>query len=840
MGTTSTESARDTLSRKTPDVIRRILDELPAPVGTDFQITMPRTKQRPKQLAFDWKKIKRPSWEKPQYDLEEVARATRIEGFASNAINKHREHVLRHGWQYVSRNPRARAYIIRRMSELSESMGKPVEPEIRKAIKNFIKYSNFFLSWARDRNRLYTSRFRVQRGKMTGLFSMNPTCMRFRRTKKNTILEWYQVVEGHDDEQMKPVDVIHGAFDQDEGFVLGVPFILPALDDILTWRRFEEMAEIMAHKFAYPLYHHKIGTPERDPEEYDDGTNEIGEAASIVAGMEPEGHLFTSYRHEVIVVGAQQKALDLQPQINYWEARVLADLNMSTIDIGRGDTANRNTAETISKGLADRCAEYQKEFALLFNFFILDELLIEGGFDLSPENRVFMVFPAIDREARRAEETHWLLLYQGEAITHDELRILMGREAYSDEDWKKSHLKQVAIPLAEAGKTDPMGGGSTKAVTNKAKPTNQSGTKATKTKVKRDSLLGIVLEYDSVEDPELKRDVLTAARQISEDSMRLGIARYNQEYGAEVYLGESLIKGFVEDCVTPHVTESLRKSVNPQAAASNLTFYLQCFKTAAFNYGYARAAQVDTRRTLVRWKLTDSACSACRAREPMRIRRFVLGQMLPTHHGCVAGLEVADGYNQKDYLRDEARVIASGECLDSFLEMRIKNLPDEAFCGPDKTFAVDDEISALNALKVADVTRSLSLEKRQAVKVAIEKRMSSLGFTFKDAEARAVILAAGAWVDFDEEADMLDEVRAVSTGMVEKRLSVAERLNLNEKDFAGPNRTFPAHDAQTTRASWYRLQHLPLGTLPAAVHEGVRTRLHEQAARLGIDLGEKD
>ena len=835
-----TESTRDTLPHKTPAVIRRILDELPAPVGTDFQPTMPRAKQRPKQNAFNWKNIKRPSWEKPNYDLVEVARAIRVESYAANSINKHREHVLRHGWDYVSRNPRARAYIIRRLAEMSESMGRPVKIEIRRAIKNFIKFSNFFLAWTRDRKRPYTSRFRIQRGKPTGLFSMNPTCMRFRRTKKNTILEWYQVVEGHDDEQMKPIDVVHGAFDQDEGFVLGVPFLLPVLDDILTWRRFEEMAEILGHKFAYPLYHHRIGTQERDPEEYDDGTNEIGEAASIVAGMEPEGHLFTSYRHEIVVVGAQQKAIDLRPYVDYWEARVLAGLNLSTIDIGRGDTANRSTAETISKGLADRCAEYQKEFALLFNFHILDELLIEGGFDLGPQNRVFMVFPAIDREARRAEETHWLLLYQGEAITHDELRILMGREAWSDEDWKNSHLKQVTIPVVEAGKTEPAGGGSTKSVANKAKPTNQHKTKATKTKVKRDSLLEIIMQYDSVHDTGLYADVIDVSCQISEDSMRHGITRYNQEYGAQVYLGESLIKGFIQDCVAPHVTEVLKTAVNPQGAASSLTFYLQCFKTAAFNYGYARAAQVDTRRTLVRWRLTDDACGKCKAQSPMRIRRFVLGQMLPTHHGCVAGLEVADEYSQEDYLREEAKLIATGECLDSFIEMRIETLADDAFCGPGKTFAVDDEVSALTALKVVDITRSLSLEERQSVRVAIEKRMADLGFTLKDAEGRAAILAAGAYIDFDEEADMLDEVRAFSAGEIKHRLLVAERARLAEKDFAGPNRTFPMHDAQTLHASHIRLLKMAVGVLPTAVYEGIRTRLQERAVKLGVTSEEKD
>ena len=753
MASTNVESPRDTLPR-TPNVIQRILDELPAPIGTDMPITMPRKKQRPKQNAFNWKHVKRPSWEKPNYDLTEVARAVRVEGYASKSINKHREHILRHGWEYVSRNPRARAYVYKRLAEMGESMGKPVQIEIRKAIKNFIKFSNFFLSWTRDRNRLYTSRYRIQRGKPTGLFSMNPTCMRFRRSPKNQILEWYQVVDGHDDEMLKPVDVVHGAFDQDEGFVLGVPYLLPVLDDILTWRRFEEMAEILAHKFAYPLYHHKIGTKERDPEEYDDGTNEIGEAASIVAGMEPEGHLFTSYRHEVVVVGAGTKAIDLQPYIDYWEMRVLASLNLSTIDIGRGDTANRNTAETISKGLADSCAEYQKEFALHFNFHILDEILIEGGYELTEKNRVYMVFPPIDREARRAEETHWLLLFQGGAITHEELRVLMGKEAWKDEDWKDSYLKRISIPLAEAGKTEAMGTGSTKSVSNKAKPTNQSGTKATKTRTKRDSLLEVITSYDSVQDPQLFNDVHGAARHLSETAMREGIAAYNAEYGAGIYLGDSLLRGFVDDCVTPHIKQILKMSVKPLAAVSSLTFYLDSFKTAAFNYGYARAAQVDTRRSLVRWRVADDACARCQELKPLRIRRFTLGQMLPTHTNCVSGLEVADEYNQDEYLREEARLISSGELIDSFLEMRIKTLDDSVFCGPGRTFPVDDEVSAVAALTIVDSTRMLPIADREAIRVAVEAKMTNLGISLTAAKDKVAALRAGEVHDCEVASDV--------------------------------------------------------------------------------------
>lgn len=719
---------------KTPDIppiIVKVLDELPAHVGPNYPIPMPRKKASPKQKAFDWKHLKRPSWEKPTYSLEEIAKACPVESYAARSIDKHREHVLRHGWDWVGRNDKTVAYIRKRMSELSESMGRPVEKEIRKAIRNYIKFSNGFLAWTRDRNITYRSRHRKSRYHPTGLFSMNATCMRYRRDKKNRILEWYQVV-GNDEESLKDVDVVHLAFDQDEGFILGVPFILPVLDDILTWRRFEEIAEIMYHKFAYPLYHHKIGEKDHPPEEYDDSTNEIGEASSIVSGMAPEGHLFTSHRHIIEVVGAKTTALDILPMLKYWEERVLAGLNLSALDIGRGDTANRSTADTLSKGLADRCAEYQNEFAIDFTFHILDELLIEGGYDLTPENRVSMHFPAIDREAKRADETHQTFLYQGNAITHSEMRTRMGQLPFNKEEWKDTFFEQVTKPTALIKSIDESSGlGSTASVSNAARPANQHGTKPTKTKVTKDALNKILTQFDSTKDPELLKALLHRADDMAMEALNAGILVYNEEYGEDVYLGQGLMKGFMADCIEPPIRSALQVAVSIQAALPSLSFYFDLIPPAGRNYAFARAAQIASRRNFIRWRLSDSACEECRSAPPTKIRRFLLGQVIPRHSECVLAsdvqLEVSDKMTQEEYLRAEARLIKAGQCLDSLIEGQIKDLPDEAFCGPNRTFPVIDDITAHNATRILNRDRTFTMEEQKQINSAISARVASLG-----------------------------------------------------------------------------------------------------------------
>jgi len=620
-----------------PDMALSVSD---AVSGAGRKVVRAKGKVTPKQKAYNWTNISRPGWEKPLYDLVEVEQAIGSEAYAARSIDKHREHVLRHGWSLTGRNQKAREYILKRFRELSEAMGRPIEGEIRQAICNFISLSNFFLVWTRSRTEFYTSRFGKRRGKLTGLFSMNPVSVRFRRDKRNRILEWYQVIDGHTDEELKPHNVIHGAFDRRDGFILGRPYILPVLDDILTWRRFEEITEILAHKFAFPLYHHKIGDKDIPPEDYDDGTSEIAEAQAAVGGMPPEGHLFTSYRHNIEVIGAKAQAIDMHPYLEYWESRVLSGLNLSPIDLGRGDTANRATADTISKGLADRCSEFQQVFAEYFNFYVLDELLLEGGFDLTPENRVTIFFPPIDREAKRAEDTHLVFLYQAQAITHSEMREEMGRKVFDESDWKDTNWEQVVKPTALIKAVDEFSGlGSNPSTTNKAKPTNQYGTKPTVTKVKKDSLsaqMKKVIEIHDGTTDDLTQALLSGCGVVIRERMEEAVAAYNKDNSCSTYLGSTLLRGFMEDCALPIVERVVaQKDKNLQMLDASLFDLLD---GAAWNYAYARMCQIHGKHTHVVWGLTDSACDLCRKQDMMKIRRFTLGQLIPRHQKCVTHL----------------------------------------------------------------------------------------------------------------------------------------------------------------------------------------------------------
>jgi hypothetical protein len=187
--------------------------------------------------------------------------------------------------------------------------------------------------------------------------------------------------------------------------------------------------------------------------------------------------------------------------------------------------------------------------------------------------------------------------------------------------------------------------------------------------------------------------------------------------------------------------------------------------------------------------------------------------------------------SHEEYLREETRVIRAGH-LNSFVSMRVGHLPDTAFCGPGRTFIVDDEVTALTALRILASTRKFSLAVKAEIRQAIGDRMIALGFTVEEAEERVTVLLSGAEIDYDEQADMLDEVRAVTAGQTAYRLPTAQRTALDEREFAGPNRTFPLDSPRSATASLARLDTLQ-DRLPAEILSKIRRRLEKTAGNSG-------
>jgi hypothetical protein len=114
----------------------------------------------------------------------------------------------------------------------------------------------------------------------------------------------------------------------------------------------------------------------------------------------------------------------------------------------QGNTANRSTADSMSRNMVDDVKHFQRIWEMFINEYVIKELLLESTFTnpVDDENLVFLRFNEIDVEARIKVENEAINAFSGHAITHSEMRRVFGKEPFSDEEWLDSYWKLIEEP----------------------------------------------------------------------------------------------------------------------------------------------------------------------------------------------------------------------------------------------------------------------------------------------------------------------------------------------------------------------------------------------------------
>ena len=487
---------------------------------------------------------KRGVFQKSEYDLGEVARVMDIEAYVRQAFNKHTELCLKEGYQIKSRNPEATMYLKRRLREIGEATGRPFESLLRGVISNMISFSNCFICKVRDTSASSGVPRLDHKGErlapIAGYFILDPTTMEIKRNIHGKVFGYIQRLPGVGVfPKFKPHDMVHMFYNRKEGFAFGTPYVVPVLDDIRSLRRMEENIEMLTLSHLYPLFQYIVGTEDHPAEVYEDGSTEVDLIKTEIENMPTEGSIVTPERHEIKVLGAEGKALQADPYLRHFEMRVLAGLGISEIALGRGGTANRNTAAVIDKGMQDRCKDFQDVVESFVNEFIFKELLLEGGFkvDEKEENVVTLKFNEIDIDSQIKIENHSVFKYEHDTITEPEVRALLGKDPITEEERKEMYFELVSKPKAIIMAVDEPYTAEAKAngaiakvskeekkkkdTANREQPTNQHGTKTAKTSNKKDFEEETPKEKllrESLEDMKKITDTKEDAPEIIEDS----------------------------------------------------------------------------------------------------------------------------------------------------------------------------------------------------------------------------------------------------------------------------------------------------------------------------------
>lgn len=413
----------------------------------------------------------------PDFDLDEITNAYNTDSYIRQAIDKYVDLIFKSGWSFTGKNQAAVDYIKLRLAVMAEATSTPTKQFLLEMAEDLVKYGNIFIVKSRATGS-YTFPPGISVTQATdvlpvaGYFLLPPTTMKIAREENGTIANYEQEVSGKTAITFKPADIIHVPWKKERGEAFGVPFLVPVIEDVKILRQIEEDVIRLIYRHLFPLYTYKVGLAQPG---YEASDEEIDIVREEIRAMPMDGGIVIPERHEISVVGAEGQALDVHNYLEYFRKRVFTGLGVSESIMGIGDSSNRSTAESMTGEMHDRIKAFQRVMAESIGFYILNELLREGGFDplLNVDDIVEFQFKEIDLDMQTKLENMTSQLWINNMIPFEEMRQILGRDPVVDEARLYANMVQAAITDKETeseiaiAKATPTATSTTKSTTKK-------------------------------------------------------------------------------------------------------------------------------------------------------------------------------------------------------------------------------------------------------------------------------------------------------------------------------------------------------------------------------------
>ena len=409
-----------------------------------------------------------------EYGIEEIGMAEDTDSFVMQANLKKLALSMKAGWSLVGKNKDLIDYLKVRFAQIEIAQGMTMRSFMSEVMSNLIRYHNCFIIKSRD-IKSSGGKIRVKGSRkirpVAGYFVVSPETISMRINSGNRVTEYKHSMPDGRWKIFPAEDVIHIHAYKKTHFLMGTPAWTPVLDDIRALRRIEEHIENLVYQHIYPLFQYIVGTKDAPMKRFQDGLTEVDIIKTKIQNMPTDGMLVTPERHEVKAIGSESRAIRAEPYLDHFKKRVITGSGLSGIDFGEGDTANRSTADTMSKLGMDIVKFYQEILADSFSFEIIRELLLEStfsGISFTGDNSVFIKFNEIDLEAQIKKQNHIALLYQMNVLTETEARNEMGFEGLTEDERKETYNVLINSEKPE---------GAIAAARNLEQPENQFGKK---------------------------------------------------------------------------------------------------------------------------------------------------------------------------------------------------------------------------------------------------------------------------------------------------------------------------------------------------------------------------
>jgi len=370
-----------------------------------------------------------------EYDLAEIGRVEDTDSYVGQSMNKKVALMFKEGWNITGANPKSITYIKTRLAQIEQASKLSTAELLRGMGSSLVRKHNVFIVKVRD-IKASGGKVRKQKGiagsikPVAGYFLAPAESMEY-KLKGDKIVQWRHKMPDGSYKDFSPADIVHLVYNKKDGFIFGTPITVPVMDDIRALRKIEENIELLVYQHLFPLFQYKVGTKEIPATVTETGEHEVDIVRREIQFMPTEGGIVTPERHEITAIGAEGRALRAEGYLTHFKKRVFSGLGVSAVDFGEGETANRATADNMSRNLVDAVKDYQQVFEGFFNFFIINELLLESTFGdsvLDSENICKLQFKEIDIDAQIKKDNHYADLFSKNTITFNEARTEMGRE----------------------------------------------------------------------------------------------------------------------------------------------------------------------------------------------------------------------------------------------------------------------------------------------------------------------------------------------------------------------------------------------------------------------------
>jgi hypothetical protein len=373
-------------------------------------------------------------FEAPTVDLEEISRAYHTDSYIKRAVDKYAELMFKESWEIAGKNEAASEYVWMRLKMMTEQTDMPFSQLLSEIAQDLVLFGNAYVVKQRTgklpqgvQAQGYTSNKPV-----LGYFTLPPTTVQIARDENGRILQYQQDSGGGTALTFRPEDIIHFTYKKPTGRAYGIPFIFNVLDDVKILRQLEENVARLVYRNLFPLYLYKVGLDKPGFEATDEEIEEIREQ---IRDMPMDGGIVVPERHNISAIGSEGTALNAEPYLKYFRQRVFSGLGVSETIMGVGGTANRSTSDNQAADLFDGVKEFQRIFMDRVQHSMINELLFEGGFDpvINVDDEVLFTFNEIQLDAKIKKENHIIQMFMQNAITHEEMRQLMGLDPVADE-----------------------------------------------------------------------------------------------------------------------------------------------------------------------------------------------------------------------------------------------------------------------------------------------------------------------------------------------------------------------------------------------------------------------